>query len=150
MKQFRIKKLFLITSLLLLIFVLSSSATMALTIYDQVYSQVTVNAGDTKPKTFLWSFGNFVPSGLILSVSTISITYTTILTSSTYVDILGRDSAGNVKWRLQHVRVEPNQTNHLTFPSGLCLGAGGRVDINNFGLSSPNYLEIELNAQLVY
>jgi hypothetical protein len=116
----------------------------------QVFSEHEVDFGTSQSKLFWnWAGDNStVPHNKILDVATATFNYFPKDGGSVgRADLCGRDSTDTAVWRLQIIYVEPKKTVHLTFPKGLLLKAGGRVEIG-FTSDGPGTIFVSVNGTL--
>ena len=117
---------------------------------EQVYSERGVDFGNYGRLFWTWSGDNStVPRQKVLVITTLTFNYFPSGGGTLgRADIAGRDSTGTAVWRLQVVYVEPKKTLHLTFPQGLRLEAGGRVELG-FVNQGPGTIFVSANGMLL-
>jgi len=115
----------------------------------QVFSEHEVNFGTYAKFAWGWPGNNvIVPPNQTLTIFTATFNYFPSGGGTLgRADLTGRDSNANAVWRTQVVYVHPKTTNHLTFPGGLLLLAGGYVEVG-FIAEGPGTIMVSLNGHL--
>lgn len=118
---------------------------------QQVFSEASVTFGQSAEKMFWnWSGDNStVPPFQALEIGAITYNYFPAGEGTLgRCDAAGRDANGTAVWRAQTVYVQPNRTEHLTFPLPLRVEEGGHVEIG-FTSEGPGTIFVSMNGRLV-